>query len=219
MQQRDDVRLIHGDCLEVLKTLESGSVDAVVTDPPYPQKFWPVVEAVAPEIARVLRDGGELITLLGGHMMPEALRWFQAAGLRYWWVCGMRQHARVKMFGKRVNVYFKPALWFVKGKKRKLHDMPSDLVLGTKPTKEHHEWEQGVGWFEHWCDRICNPGETILDPFMGSGTTMIACLQTGRKGIGIEIDEGYFKIAQKRIADEQAKCPLFAGEEAPDATT
>ena len=47
------------------------------------------------------------------------------------------------------------------------------------------------------------PGDTILDPFMGSGTTGVACMQTGRKFIGIEIDPTYFAIAEKRIKEAQ----------------
>jgi DNA modification methylase len=52
-------------------------------------------------------------------------------------------------------------------------------------------------------------GETILDPFLGSGTTAIACLRTGRRCIGIEIDPGYFAIAVKRVKAELAKEPLL----------
>jgi len=59
-----------------------------------------------------------------------------------------------------------------------------------------------------WCIELAtNPGDTILDPFMGSGTTGVACVQTGRNFIGIELDEDYFKIAEKRIAEAQP--PLF----------
>ena len=60
-----------------------------------------------------------------------------------------------------------------------------------------------------WC--VLNntkPGDTILDPFMGSGTTGVACVQTGRNFIGIEIDPGYFKIAEKRIHDAQQQMRL-----------
>lgn len=57
---------------------------------------------------------------------------------------------------------------------------------------------------------VTPPGGTVLDCFAGSGSTMIGCLQTGRRGIGIEIDPGYFAIAQKRIAETQADCPLFS---------
>ena len=52
-------------------------------------------------------------------------------------------------------------------------------------------------------ERMSNPGDTILDPFMGSGTTGVACVQTGRNFIGIEIDPGYFEIAKKRIEQAQ----------------
>lgn len=57
-------------------------------------------------------------------------------------------------------------------------------------------------------DRTVFEGDTILDPFMGSGTTGVACVQTGRNFIGIEIDEGYFKIAEKRIHDAQQQMRL-----------
>jgi len=56
-----------------------------------------------------------------------------------------------------------------------------------------------------WCMEMAKvpKGATVLDPFMGSGTTGVACVKTGRNFIGIEIDETYFKIAQKRIEDAQ----------------
>ncbi len=50
---------------------------------------------------------------------------------------------------------------------------------------------------------MTNPGDTILDPFMGSGTTGVACVQTGRNFIGIEIDPAYFEIAKRRIEQAQ----------------
>jgi modification methylase len=56
---------------------------------------------------------------------------------------------------------------------------------------------------------VCEKGKRILDPFMGSGTTGVACVQTGRNFIGIEIDPGYFKIAEKRIRDAQQQMRLF----------
>ena len=57
-------------------------------------------------------------------------------------------------------------------------------------------------------ENYTHEGDTILDPFMGSGTTGVACVQTGRNFIGIEIDEGYFKIAEKRIRDAQQQMRL-----------
>ena len=59
------------------------------------------------------------------------------------------------------------------------------------------------------------PGETILDPFMGSGTTGVACVKLGRKFIGIEIDPTYFDIACKRIADAYKQPDMFVERPAP----
>ena len=58
--------------------------------------------------------------------------------------------------------------------------------------------------------QFTHEGDTILDPFMGSGTTGVACAQTGRNFIGIEIDPGYFAIAEKRIHDAEQQPLLFA---------
>ncbi len=55
-----------------------------------------------------------------------------------------------------------------------------------------------------------DPGDTILDPFMGSGTTGVACIQTGRNFIGIEIDGDYFKIAERRIHDAAQQPSLLS---------
>jgi DNA modification methylase len=54
-----------------------------------------------------------------------------------------------------------------------------------------------------------NPGDTILDPFMGSGTTGVACVKTGRNFIGMELDKGYYDIAQRRIEQAQMQLPLL----------
>jgi len=56
---------------------------------------------------------------------------------------------------------------------------------------------------------VTEPGSTVLDPFMGSGTTGVACVQTGRNFIGIEIDETYYRIAQQRIAEAQMQPSLW----------
>jgi DNA modification methylase len=60
-----------------------------------------------------------------------------------------------------------------------------------------------------WCLSFLPEGCTVLDPFMGSGTTGVACMNTGRNFIGIEIDEGYFNIAKRRIEAAAAQLKLF----------
>lgn len=186
-----------------------------MTDPPYPEEFWPVLEGFAPEAFRVLRDGGEMVSLVGNHQLPFALGAFTGAGFRYWWTCGMQHHSKARILGKDVVTTWKPALWFVKGKKRRHDDMPMDMVMGKKPGKREHEWEQGLAWFLHWCNRICDPGALILDPFAGTGTTLVAAMKTGRRCIGIENDPRYIPVIRRRVAG--ARTPLLEAMEAGGA--
>lgn len=67
-----------------------------------------------------------------------------------------------------------------------------------------------------WCLGFLPDAQTILDPFMGSGTTLVACVKEGRHGIGIEIDEGYFEIACRRVAEAYRQPDMFV-EPAPKA--
>lgn len=61
-----------------------------------------------------------------------------------------------------------------------------------------------------WCvEKVSQIGGSILDPFMGSGTTGVACVRTGRKFIGVELEPRYFDIACRRIENEYAKRALF----------
>ena len=76
-----------------------------------------------------------------------------------------------------------------------------------------YEWDGIIAMrYGKWANGIVEwiEGDTILDPFMGSGTTGVACAQTGRNFIGIEIDPGYFEIAQRRIHDAEQQPLLFA---------
>ena len=78
-----------------------------------------------------------------------------------------------------------------------------------------HPTEKPVPVMRHIIEASSRPGSTVLDPFMGSGTTGVACMQTGRRFIGVEIDPGYFEIAKRRIEDAAAQLPLIPHEQEP----
>ena len=84
-----------------------------------------------------------------------------------------------------------------------------------QPGKVDHPTQKPLALMR-WCLGFLPDAETILDPFMGSGTTGVACVKLGRKFIGIEIDEGYFDIACKRIADAVARPDLFISRKPPE---
>lgn len=72
-----------------------------------------------------------------------------------------------------------------------------------------HPNQKPVAMLEYFIRTYTNPGDTVFDPFMGSGSTGVACVQTGRNFIGCDNDAGYFAIAQKRIAEAQLQLPLL----------
>ena len=81
------------------------------------------------------------------------------------------------------------------------YETPNKTIYG----QTEHPTEKPVNMFEHLVEIHSNPNDTILDCFMGSGTTGVACLQTNRNFIGIELDEKYFNIAKERCKDYQSK--------------
>ena len=72
----------------------------------------------------------------------------------------------------------------------------------------YHPMEKPISLMK-WCLGLFPNAKTILDPFMGSGTTLVACAKLGRKGIGIEIDPDYFDIACKRVEDAYRQPDMF----------
>ena len=198
--QSGDVTLYLGDCLEVLPTLAAGSVDAVVTDPPYGVGFeyashednrgaFPVwLARWFPEFRRVARNiiltPG--ITHLFDYPAPD-------------WTCAYFKPGSTRHNGFGSFNEWEPILIY--GKVQTMTDAKRfpDCVNHIK------------GQIGHPCPKPLNvfrwlvemTGAAILDPFMGSGTTGVACVQTGRKFIGIEIDPGYFEIAKRRIEQAQ----------------
>jgi DNA modification methylase len=198
-----DVTLLNGDCLELMKDIPDGSVDLVLTDPPYESKYKYLWKPLAIESSRLLKTGGSFITLLGHYQVPEVINIFNNH-LRYWWI-GWMLHTNINRFpGKWVSIMGKPFLWYVKeGRKKKDYECPLDTLKGGSDEEwkesQIHKWGQPVSWFQHYIERLTNEGDTILDPFMGSGTTGVACKNLNRNFIGIELDEQYFEIAKKRI--------------------
>ena len=209
------IKLYLGDCLDVMRDIPDNSVDAVITDPPYPQEFQYIWEPLGEQSKRLLIIGGSLITLCGHYQIPFVIDAL-SKNLRYWWILSMNHKTLKRLPGKWVCVQHKPGLWYVNERRKKGDtECPIDsLSAGTnsewKESQSLHKWGQPTSWFAHYIERLTNPGDTILDPFMGSGTTGVACVQTGRNFIGIEIDEKYYAIAQKRIKDALQQPGLFA---------
>ena len=199
-----DLRL--GDCLDILKTLPDGCVDAVVTDPPYGiERFrhgfgYTRFRGYGAETEGLIWDKKpdddvlQLLLSIGRVHVIWGANNFNLPTSQSFLVWDKFQ--TVDNFSSAELAYCDAV-----GVTAKVFRYP---ILKHNQTERHHPTQKPVGLMK-WClEQAKIPiGATVLDPFMGSGTTGVACVQTGRNFIGIEIDPGYFEIAQRRIEQAQ----------------
>lgn len=193
-----DIRL--GDFSEVLDFIPDNSIDLILTDPPYPYEFIECWSKLGTFAEKKLKDGGFLIAYSGHAFLPEVINRVLSSGMKWYWLgsclhtgAQLSQVFTVNMFAKH-----KPILFFYKGEKHKQNKWLID-VLESKvdDMKEYHEWGQTTDIF----DKLIKTFEPkiVVDPFLGGGTTAIACIMNQVKFIGAEIDESAYNISKKRI--------------------
>ena len=194
-----DVKLIHGDCLQVMKGMDDNSVDAVITDPPYPDYYQ---EDYKYDESKIL--------LLDRFKCRQLIFWSAKAEFPL-------DYTAIHIWDKKIGVASQYERIFERNgqKNYKVYsytspnnivraNMAQDIITG-------HPSQKPIKLMKKLLLDFTQPGDTILDPFMGSGTTGVACVQTGRNFIGIEIDERYYAIAQRRIKDALQQPNLFHG--------
>tara|TARA_Y100001951_G_C11246193_1_gene243522 strand:- start:53 stop:727 length:675 start_codon:yes stop_codon:yes gene_type:complete len=196
-------RLILGDCLDVMPLL--GRFDSVVTDPPYgigedggkfrgrkgdgnrvlPKKSWDK-ERPSKKIFDVIFSISNHKIIWGGNYFADLLP--PSRGWLYW----------SKLMG---GSFADGELAYTS-----LDSVVRQFTLCNKMKGKVHPTQKPDALMK-WCiNHLPEDTQTILDPFMGSGTTLVACQKLGRKGTGIELDPDYFEVACKRV-DEAARQP------------
>lgn len=207
--QADGVTIYHGDFREVMAELPEASIEAVITDPPYPKAYLPLWEPLAEQSARVLVRGGSLLSIVPHYALPIILATV-GQHLKYRWVICMSQvaggsHARMAM---GIQVAWKPVVWWVKdawpsGRGFRIDWFKSVAAEQSKPRDKAHKWQQGLSW-ANACLKFVPAGKTVLDPMLGSGTLLVAARAAGYPAIGIESDEAACEIAANRLSLEAA---------------
>ena len=213
--QIGDCTLYHGDCLEILPTLAPGSVDAVVTDPPYGVGFG-YAEFKDDQMSwmRVLSAIKALTSQYQSAVCMSFARLWELPAARWaacWFKPGSVRRSKVGGWSTWEPVLLYGKGWSIANDMLRLPDCTNHT-----PEARGHPCPKPAALFE-WIVSSTEAA-TILDPYMGSGTTGVACVRLGRKFIGIEIERQYFDIACARIAKayEDKAAPLF-GEHAPKA--
>ena len=202
------IRIETGDFRQLSDELVDASVDLVLTDPPYPREYLPLWGDLARVAARVLRPGGFLVAYSGQMYLPEIIGML-GKHLDWYWLGGLRHGGKNGMiWPRRLRNAVKPILVYAKRPVRKQPKCFVDLVDSAAPCKDFHVWGQNSGPVIYLAETFSNPGNLVLDPFLGGGTTALACLQTGRSCIGYEINPATADIARARLASAQLPLPL-----------
>lgn len=211
-----DCTLYLGDCMEVMPTL--GKVDAVVTDPPYGINYDAAAASVSGKQSGkgFGKKGVYKKTDWDSKTFPDEINYALSIARKSIVFGGNYYELPPSkcwlVWDKENNGGFADCelAWSNIDKPVRLirHMWNGGIRKGQEP-RNNHPTQKPVGVME-WCiGHLPDNTETILDPFMGSGTTLVACAKLGRSGIGIELDEDYFNIACERVEKAYSQADLF----------
>ena len=228
-----------GDCLEKMRGIPDGSVDAVITDPPYGTTAckWDTIIPFEPmweQLKRIAKPKAAIV-LFSSQPFTSALVMSNVEMFKYEWIWNKSQTGNyclakyqplkiteaICVFSQDTHKYY-PIMRIGKMRKKGGSYKKNKITIGLNPgfstmsdkyyptnilsfpncankNERVHETQKPVSLMEYLIRTYTNPGETVLDFTMGSGSTIVGCVNTGRYGIGIDNDPDYFAIAEKRI--------------------
>jgi len=214
---RDTILL--GDCRPLSADIPDDSVDMIFTDPPYLEDCIGLYGDLADIAARVLKPGALVLAYCGAMFLDDVFALFRERSPRLKWFWEFRVHHNggfARMFKTHTIQAGKPILaWFKPNAEGKAspHNWKwiVDECRGGSKSKKHHKWGQSAEEAAYFIEAYTLPGDFVLDPFMGGGTTIEAARNLGREATGYEIDAKYFGVAQDRLAQGNLFATAIAG--------
>ena len=212
-------KLINGDCLERMSRMPEKSVDMILTDIPYG-----VVNRSDNGLRNLNKEKADVFDLDINKMLEEFYRVSRGQIVVF---CGKEQFSSIYEFFANQKGTTRPIIWhksnpspmngqyvylsgvelavWFKPRGRKVFNAHCKNTVFKHPngSRKIHPTQKNVNLFEELIIDNTNENEIVFDPFMGSGTTGVACLNTNRKFVGIELDENYFNLAKERIENHE----------------
>jgi len=192
-------RLITSDICALSEHIAPQSVDAIITDPPYPKEYLETYSLLAQFAAYALKPGGSLLAMCGQSYLPEIMKLMDGHLPYYWtlnlWTPGQAPH----LWQRKVNTNWKPVLWYVNGEYA--GETVGDVLKSDENDKRFHGWGQSESGWIQLVERFTIENELIADPFLGGGTGAIVALQCGRRFIGSDISADAVKTTCKRLQE------------------
>ena len=239
----DEFKLYHGDCIEIMKSIEDKSIDLILCDLPYgtTQAEWDSIipyEDLWNAYERIIKDNG-CICLFSQPPFNMVLGCSNLKLFRYEWIwhktkstghlnankMPMKAHENILVFYKKLPT-FNPQMRIMEneerageivrsGKKSTLYGSqivttyvftnkryPTDVLTFSKDRDtKYHPTQKPLDILAYFIKTYTNAGDLVLDNCMGSGNTGIACAYNGRKFIGIEKNDSFYKIAEERVTE------------------
>lgn len=188
------IQLHHGDFRSSLDHL-FGQVDAIITDPPYGADALHLYDALGDLSKRLLKISGILVVMVGGAHLPEYLTNL-GKHMRYRW-CGayITDGPATRIQGRKVGTKWKPILIY--GGERFI---TQDVFSSDAKDKRFHHWGQSESGMADIVSRLTDPGQLIVDPFLGAGTTAVVCRDLGRRFEGCDIDQIAIEKTRARLS-------------------
>jgi len=203
-------RVIHDDCVEAMQSIDAGSVGFILTDPPYLVNYrdrsgraimndreaeW--LKPAFAQMHRILRRDAFCVSFYGYTKTDLFMDAWKAAGFR---VAGHLVFTKKYASNSWHTQYrHEQAYLLAKGWPDKPARPPPDVIPWTYTGNKLHPTQKPVGILKPLIEAFCPPGDTVLDPFCGSGSTLVAAQETGRAWLGIELDAAHHATAQRRL--------------------
>ncbi|WOX55078.1 MULTISPECIES: DNA-methyltransferase [unclassified Methanoculleus] len=196
--------LILGDCDTGMATLPDDSVNLIFTDPPYLGKTYEqAYSTLARHAPRILKSSGFLVMYCPQFYLNRIMHIFEdAPGLSYFWtVAQLNSGAKTVVWARKVICGWKPILIYQKPPITPVETIFLDVVSGAR-AKQFHQWEQSIQEPLHLLSRLTQPGDLVLDPYAGSGTSLLAAKLLNLSYLGYEIDPLAYETARARLQQE-----------------
>jgi DNA methylase len=196
--ETEGVHVLFGDFRQRLLEIEPGSIDLIITDPPYPKEDLPLWYDLGQVAAKLLTPRGLLIAYSGQLFLPDVIGML-GESLTYGWTFAlMLPGSGSRIMGRHMIQGWKPVVAFSTGTWPS-GEWADDVLTSPDREKDDYEWQQNAAPAIRLIERFTPPNGIVLDPFLGVGSFGIAAKTTGRRFIGVELDQGRFDIAVERI--------------------
>jgi len=177
--------------------------DYIITDPPYPKEYLELYEKLAIRANDWLKPGGLLVAMCGQSYL-DAIYEMMSKHMKYYWTAAYLTPGQPTPLRQvNVNTTWKPLLMFLRKGDTYKGRIFGDVFKSDGNDKDFHMWGQSHSGMYSVISGICSPGNIILDPFCGAGTTGVAAVEFGCLFDGVELDATNCDISRKRLHDSE----------------